>query len=172
MAKLTWFVGGRCVRAVLLMMELGMSTSSPAPLRMVVWRQVMSFTTPVDEPTSMLSPGLMMRSRLTCKPPMRFDSVSWKPSEMAMPPMPSAVMAALTSTRKQVDSMMHTPVIHTAPRAMLMKMELEGKSRSSLMASTRPRKRLVRRATTAVIARMTTAEMAVVTQSVRTIASM
>jgi len=40
------------------------------------------------------------------------------------------------------------------------------------MASTRPRKRLVRRATTAVIARMTTAEMAVVTQSVRTIASM
>lgn len=91
----------------------------------------------------------MMRSRLTCKPPMRFDSVSWKPSEMAMPPMPSAVMAALTSTRKQVDSMMHTPVIHTAPRAMLMKMELEGKSRSSLMASTRPRKRLVRRATTA-----------------------
>ena len=91
---------------------------------------------------------------------------------MAMPPMPSAVMAALTSTRKQVDSMMHTPVIHTAPRAMLMKMELEGKSRSSLMASTRPRKRLVRRATTAVIARMTTAEMAVVTQSVRTIASM
>ena len=75
-----------------------MMTSSPLLFLMVVWRQVMSFTTPDDEPTSMLSPGLMMRSRLTCKPPMRFAMVSWKPSEMAMPPMPSAVMAALTST--------------------------------------------------------------------------
>ena len=96
--RLTWFVGGRCVSAVLLMMELGMTTSSPLLFLMVVWRQVMSFTTPDDEPTSMLSPGLMMRSRLTCKPPMRLAMVSWKPSEMAMPPIPSAVMAALTST--------------------------------------------------------------------------
>ena len=38
----------------------------------------------------------MMRMRLTCKPPIKLEMVSWNPSEMAMPPMPSAVIAALT----------------------------------------------------------------------------
>ena len=53
-----------------------MITSSPALLRMEVCRHVTSFTTPDDEPTSMLSPGLTMRMSETCNPPIRFDMVS------------------------------------------------------------------------------------------------
>ena len=71
-----WLGGGSCTRAVLLMMELGMMISSPAEFLMVVWRHVTSRTTPDSLPTVMLSPGLMMRSRLSCKPPIRLDRVS------------------------------------------------------------------------------------------------
>ena len=39
---LTWFTGGRWTRAVLLMMEVGMTTSSPLLFLMVVWRHVIS----------------------------------------------------------------------------------------------------------------------------------
>ena len=106
-----------------------------------------------------------MRSKLSCKPPIRLDMVSWKPSEMAMPPMPSAVTAALTSTLKLVDSMMQMPSAHTAPRPMFTKMELEGRFFSSLKCSMRRRKCVIRRAATAVMPRMTTTDTAVLSQS-------
>ena len=85
-----------------------------------------------------------------------------------MPPMPNAVMAALTLTLKLVDSMMQMPVTQTAARAMLTKMELEGRSFCSLKCSTRRKNRVSSRATIAVMPSMTTTEMAVLSQSART----
>ena len=105
-----------------------MTTISPLELVMVVWRQFTSFTTPAAPPTEMLSPGDTMRSKLTCTPPMRLEMVSWKPNEMAIPPMPSAVIAADTSTPKHVDSTTDPPTTHTMARPMLMKIDDEGSS--------------------------------------------
>ncbi len=95
---------------------------------MVVWRHVTSFTTPFEPPTEIWSPGCTMRSKLTCRPPMRFEMVSWKPKDIAIPPMPSAVTAAETSTPKQVESMADMPRNHTTTRPMLMKIDDEGRS--------------------------------------------
>ena len=47
---------------------------------------------------------------------------------MAIPPMPSAVMAAETSMPKQVDSMTEPPTTHTMARPMLMKIDDDGNS--------------------------------------------
>ncbi len=108
-----------------------MITVSPSLFLMVVWRQVTSCTTPVFEPTLMLSPGPMMRISETCMPPMRFESVSWKPSESAMPPTPRAASTAVMFTPKQVSNTKLMPKPHTMMRTMLMKMEPDGMELSS-----------------------------------------
>ena len=124
--------GASFVREVLLMTEFGMMTCSPVAVTMVVWRHVTSRTTPTSEPTRTLSPGSMMRMRESCRPPKKFDMVSWKPSETAMPPTPSAVTSALTSMPKHVPSKTDAPMIQTMPRTTFRKMELEGMGTSSL----------------------------------------
>ena len=86
---------------------------------------------------------------LTCTPPIRFESVSWKPSEMAMPPIPSAAIAAETSIPKQLDSTTLTPTAHTAMRAILTKMLDEGSGELSC-ESTRRSTFVTARATSAV----------------------
>ena len=69
-------VGGKCVSEFLLMTEFGMTAVSPLAFVMVVWRQLTSFTTPFEPPMEMLSPGVTIRSKLTCTPPIRLEMVS------------------------------------------------------------------------------------------------
>ncbi len=61
--------------------------------------------------------------------------MSWKPREMAIPPMPSAVMAALTSMPKQVDSTTDAPISQMTTRTMLTKMLDEGKGELSRLST-------------------------------------
>ena len=53
---------------------------------------------------------------------MRLESVSWKPSETAMPPTPRAAITELVLTPKQLSSTMLAPTIQMMARTMLMMM--------------------------------------------------
>ena len=55
--------------------------------------------------------GATIPMKVTWMPPMRLDSVSWKPSEMAIPPTPRAVIRALGLMPKQESKMMLPPMI-------------------------------------------------------------
>ena len=74
-----------------------------------------------------------MPMMLTCKPPIRLEMVSWKPRDKAIPPIPRAVIAALTSTPKNDDSTTLTPIAQMTTREMLMKMLAEGSGVWSLL---------------------------------------
>ena len=94
---------------------------------------------------------------------MRFESVSWKPNDTAIPTTPRPVTMAEMFTLKHIDSTQQMPMTHTMMRTRLMKMELEG--RSVVLFSTRRLKATGMRATTKVIAQMITTPSRVLNQS-------
>ena len=124
----------RCTSVFLEMLELGTMMVCPQASSMVVWRQVMSWTTPDTPPTSILSPGLMMPIKVTCMPPIRFESVSWKPREIAMPPTPRAATSAFALMPKQLSRIKLPPIIQMTARAMLMKILDAGSGLSSRLS--------------------------------------
>ncbi len=92
------FTSSRRVSVVLLRTELGITSTSPPRVRSVVERQVTSVTTPVVPPTVTLSPGRTTRPIMRPSPPIMFEMVSCRPSEIATETTPSAVMRPDGST--------------------------------------------------------------------------
>ena len=111
---------------VVLSTELGITISLPLRSRTTVCRQVMSLTTPVVPETVTRSPGWITLPSMRPKPPITFAIVSFRPSDTAMPPTPSAVISVVGSMPNTGLSTIATATTQTSTRMMLMKIEALG----------------------------------------------
>ena len=118
--------------------ELGMTISLPLRSRTTVCRHVMSLTTPAVPATDTRSPGCITLPSISPKPEITFATVSFRPSDTAMPPTPSAVISVVGLMPNTGCSTMDAASIHTSTRMMLMNIDALGMSvRSSTLRITR-----------------------------------
>lgn len=92
-----------------------------------------------------VSPGWITCENMSVNPPIVFAMESFRPSEMARPPMPSAVNRLAGLTPNTGCSTMVSATTQTSTRAMLMKIDACG---ILLCSSTLRRPRLSKRVTT------------------------
>ena len=132
------FVGRYFSSAVVWSTEFGIIHVLPLRSRTTVCRQVTSVTVPVTPEIETTSPGCSTCENISWKPPIVFAIESLRPSEIAKPPMPSAVNNVTGLTPKTGLSTIVTASVQMRMRARLMKIDAFGIcERRSTLSSTR-----------------------------------